>query len=211
MKTTDLIDLLASGAGPAPRWVAARRLAPAAIAGALTSLAAALLILGPIPAEMLATPAPWIKLVYAGSLAAVAAWLASRLGRPVARLLGPVRLLASVTAAMALLGLIAWVLTPGGARVDAVLGHSWRQCPWNVLALSIPALAGTLWALRGLAPTLPWAAGLAAGLLAGALGAFGYALSCTELSLTFVALWYSLGIGLTGLLGALLGPLVLRW
>ena len=42
-------------------------------------------------------------------------------------------------------------------------------------------------------------------------GAFGYALSCTELSPAFVAIWYSLGIGLAGALGAALGPWTLRW
>ncbi|MDE2299455.1 MAG: DUF1109 family protein, partial [Burkholderiales bacterium] len=75
----------------------------------------------------------------------------------------------------------------------------------------LPALAGTLWAVRGLAPTRPRAAGLAAGLLAGAVGALGYALSCPEVSITFVAVWYSLGIALVGGAGAALGPRVLRW
>jgi hypothetical protein len=69
----------------------------------------------------------------------------------------------------------------------------------------------SLWALRGLAPTRPRAAGLAAGLLAGAIGAFAYALACHEVSVAFVALWYSLGIALSGALGALLGPRLLRW
>jgi len=80
-----------------------------------------------------------------------------------------------------------------------------------VLALSLPGLAAVMWALRGLAPTQPRAAGLAAGLLAGALGAAGYALSCTELALVFVATWYSLSIVMAGALGALLGPRLLRW
>ena len=66
-------------------------------------------------------------------------------------------------------------------------------------------------ALRGLAPTQLRLAGLAAGLLAGGVGAIGYALSCTEVGLPFVATWYSLGIALTGALGALLGPRLLRW
>jgi hypothetical protein len=47
--------------------------------------------------------------------------------------------------------------------------------------------------------------------LAGSLGALGYALSCTELSPAFVAVWYSLGIASTGALGAALGPRMLRW
>jgi len=86
MKTNDLIDLLATGAGPAPRGVAARRLAPAAALGALASAAGALGVLGPIPMELFVDPGPWLKLAYAGGVAVGAAWLAARLGRPVGHL-----------------------------------------------------------------------------------------------------------------------------
>ncbi|MFO1333443.1 MAG: NrsF family protein, partial [Rubrivivax sp.] len=55
------------------------------------------------------------------------------------------------------------------------------------------------------------AAGFAAGLLAGAIGALAYALACTEMAMSFVAAWYTLGILMVGALGALLGPRVLRW
>jgi hypothetical protein len=47
--------------------------------------------------------------------------------------------------------------------------------------------------------------------MAGALGALGYALSCEESSPAFVAVWYTAGVALVGLLGAALGPRVLRW
>jgi len=211
VKTNDLIEVLAAGAGPAPRGVAARRLTPVVALGILASATLALVALGPIPLELFATPAPWVKLGYAGALAGAAAWLAARLGRPVARTQGPVRAVFLVVSVMALLGVLALLSTQAGGRLAAVLGHSWARCPFNVLALSLPALSGALWALRGLAPTRPRAAGLAAGLLAGALGAFGYALSCTELSPAFVAIWHSLGIGLAGALGAVLGPWTLRW
>jgi hypothetical protein len=116
-----------------------------------------------------------------------------------------------VVVAMVLLGTLTLLAAPAGERLETMLGHSWARCPINVLTLSLPALAGALWALRGLAPTRPRAAGLAAGLLAGALGALGYALSCTEVSPAFIAIWYSLGIGLAGTLGAALGPRILRW
>ena len=211
MKTESLIDLLASGAGPAPRAVAARRLLPAALLGVLLSAALALALLGPVPASMYATPAPWIKFGYALALAAAGGWLAARLALPVARLGTPRRVLAAVLTAMALLAAYALFTRPAGERLAAVLGHSWLACPWNVLALSLPALAAVLWAVRGLAPTRPRAAGCAAGLFAGALGAFGYALACTEDSTAFVAIWYSVGVGLTALLGSLAGPRMLRW
>ena len=43
------------------------------------------------------------------------------------------------------------------------------------------------------------------------MGALAYSVSCDELSPAFVAVWYTLGITLSGGLGALLGPRVLRW
>jgi hypothetical protein len=211
MKTDTLIDMLARGAGPAPRALAARRLAPAAGAGLLASAALALSLLGPIPLEFYALPAPWIKFAYATTLALAAGWLTARLARPVARLGAPSRSTLAVIVAMGALALIAWWTTPEQNRVGGLLGHSWSTCPWNVLALSLPALAVTLWAVRGLAPTRPRAAGFAAGLLAGAVGAFGYAFACDEAAITFVAAWYTLGILLTGLLGAALGGRLLRW
>jgi hypothetical protein len=211
MKTDELIEMLARGAGPAPTAVAARRLAPAAGLGLAASILLSLLLFGPIPAAMYGGPAPWIKLGYAVSLALAAAWLTGRLARPVARLRVPQWAVTAVFAAMGVVGLAALVATAPGERGAALFGESWLRCPRNVLTLSLPALAGTLWAVRGLAPTRPHAAGFSAGLLAGALGAFGYALACPEVSPTFVALWYTLGIGLSGALGALLGPRVLRW
>ena len=63
---------------------------------------------------------------------------------------------------------------------------------------------------RGAAPA-PFGLAVAAGLLAGSVGAFGYALSCPEASPAFVAAWYTLGIVITGGVGAALGPRVLRW
>ena len=211
MKTDSLIAFLAQGAGPAPRAVAARRLVPAAALGLLLSAMAALWLFGPIPQAMLATPAPWIKMAYAAALAGAAGWLTARLARPVARLSLPRGTVLAVVGAMLLLGGAALLNTPAPERAAALMGHSWYSCPFNVLGVSLPALALALRAVRGLAPTQPRAAGFAAGLFAGAVGAFGYALSCVEASAGFVAVWYSLGVLLTAALGALLGPRVLRW
>ncbi len=211
MKTDDLIHWLARDAGPAPRAVAARRLAPGAALGLLASAAAAALFLGWVPVTLYAHAGPWFKLVYAALIAVSAGWLAARLGRPVPRIGGPLAALATVVGAAILVGLGSWSQLPAGERLSALLGHSAAQCPWNVLALSLPALGAALWALRGLAPTRPAAAGAAAGLFAGGLGAFGYALACTELALPFVVSWYTLGMLMTAALGALLGPRLLRW
>lgn len=211
MKTDALIDMLSRDAGPAPRALAARRLSPAAVLGLLVSAGVAVAWFGAIPAQMFATAVPWTKMAYAASLALAAAWLTARLSRPAASTARPWRATAGVLLAMALVGGASLSATPADARLDALLGQSWSTCPWSVLALSMPALAASLWAVRGLAPTRPSLAGFAAGLLAGSVGAFGYSLSCPEASPAFVAVWYTLGIGLTGCLGAMLGPRVLRW
>jgi hypothetical protein len=211
MNTEQLIETLTRGAGPAPRAAILRRLTPAAAAGLLASMSLALGLLGAVPREMIETPALWIKLGYAGAMAIAAGWLATRLSRPVARLSAPVEGVVAVLFAMVLVGGMAWLATPAPARVAALLGSSWVGCPWKVPCLSLPALAACLWALRGLAPTRPRATGFTAGLLAGALGALGYSVACPELSAAFVALWYSVGMGLSATLGAVLGAKALRW
>jgi len=211
MKTDELITMLARQAGPAPRALAARRLAPALAVGGLLGLAGALGLLGPVPPALFAQPGMWLKLGYAAALAAAGvAWVA-RLGRPGARVAAPGRAVLLVVALMALAGVLTLLAAPSGQRVAALLGHSWASCLAFVFGLSLPALAGTLWALRGLAPTRPRLAGFAAGVLAGAVGALSYAVTCDELSPSFVALWYSAGIGLCAGLGALVGPRLLRW
>lgn len=211
MKTDALIDMLARDAGPAPRGLAARRLSPAAAAGLLVSAGIAITWFGAIPAQMFATAVPWTKMAYAGALALAAGWWTARLSRPAAAIDPPRRVTVLVLLAMAVVGGVSLASTPADARLDALLGKSWSTCPWSVLALSLPALVASLWAVRGLAPTRPRAAGFAAGLLAGSVGAFGYSLSCPEASPAFVAVWYTLGIAFTGGVGAILGPRVLRW
>jgi hypothetical protein len=211
VKTDALIDMLARDAGPAPRALAARRLSPAAAAGLLVSAAIAIAWFGVIPAQMFATAVPWTKMAYTGALALAAGWLTARLSRPAAPIAQPRRVTVLVLLSMALVGSVSLASTPAGTRMDAVFGESWWTCPWSVLALSVPALAASLWAVRGLAPTRLRAAGFAAGLLAGSVGAFGYSLSCPEASPAFVAIWYTLGIAFTGAVGAALGRRVLRW
>jgi hypothetical protein len=211
MKTERLIGLLATGAGPAPRALVARRLAPVLAAALAVSAVASIAALGLIPAAMWSVAAPWIKLGYAAGLGACCAWLVARLARPAAPIGAAPYALAAVIVAMLLVGAGELALAPRAERYSYLVGQSAVRCPWAILALSIPALAGVMWALRGLAPTRLRLAGLCAGLLAGAIGAAGYALSCTEQSAAFVAVWYSLGIALCGLLGSALGGRILRW
>lgn len=211
MNTDQLMDMLARNAGAAPRAVVARRLAPAVLLGMLCSGVLAWWLMGLLPAEELRAPATWVKLGYAAALAVAGALLTSRLARPLARLSLPRWLVRGAMGTMLLVGAVALALTPAENRLGAVLGQTWLLCPWTLMAFSMPALTGILWAVRGLAPTNPLQAGWACGLLAGALGAMGYALACPESSSAFVAIWYTLGIVMTAGIGRWIGPRVLRW
>lgn len=211
MRTEQLVELLARQAGPAPRWVVERRLASAIAVGALASAAAAIAGLGLNPGLSGMGVALAIKIAYVGGLLLGAAWLADRASRPGVPLRSAIWSLALVIAAMAVFAMAVLDSAPEGTRLDLLLGRSWASCPGRVAILSVPALAVTLWTMRGLAPTRLRLAGLAAGTVAGSLGALGYALYCPELSPLFVLVWYTLGILIPAGLGALLGPWLLRW
>jgi hypothetical protein len=211
MRTDQLVAMLASSAGPAPRAIAARLLGPAALVGLLLAAAGAILLVGLLPPDALLSQPTWTKFAYTGSLAAAAGWLAARHARPAMPTVGPWVLVAAVIAGMVAHAGAGLLDAPAADRLPLLLGQTWLQCPWAVLGLSTPGLAASLWAMRRLAPVRARLAGFSAGLLAGSLGALGYALACPEASAAFVAAWYSLGILLSALLGALLGPRVLRW
>lgn len=211
MKTDTLIELLAKDAGPAPKAPAERRVWPAALLALGFSAALGTAVLGLVPMSLMFS-GPWlVKFGYAVALVAVGGWLTVRLARPVGPLGGPQRALMAVLAVMGALALWQWATAMPGQRLPELLGHSWSVCPRNVLLLAMPPMAALFWAVRGLAPTRPRLAGAAIGLCAGALGAAAYAVSCTEVAFTFVAVWYTLGIAGATAVGALLGPRMLRW
>ncbi len=211
MNTEHLITMLARQSGPAPTALAARRLWPAGLLGVGVSAALALAIFGPIPAWMWSTPAPWLKMAYALALALSAGWCVARLGRPGAATGGVTAFLLLVLAVAASWALVDWWSTPNAERWPDWVGHSAMVCPLLIAGLAMPALGAMLWALKGLAPTCPGLTGAAAGLSAGAAAALGYGAACTEVATTFVVTWYTLGIALSGALGTLIGPRVLRW
>ena len=156
-------------------------------------------------------PAFWIKWGYTLSLSAVALAVTAQLARPDTGRVRGLWLIAVPVMLLACLGFLELARTPPSAWLTMWLGQSWKTCPWRVLSLSAPIFAGLLWSFRKLAPSRLRAAGAAAGLSAGAFAATVYCLHCPEVSAIFVLTWYSLGILLATLLGALLGPRLLRW
>ena len=213
MKTDELIHLLAADERPVPAAAIEQRFAVATAVGVAGAgvLMLALFGLRPELRATMALPMFWGKLVFAAAMAGVGLVLLRRLARP-GMPIGYAPLLLAVPPAV--LWTLAWIAlsqAPAAERVPLILGSTWRQCPFNIAALSVPAFVAGFWALRGAAPTrLAWA-GAGAGLLAGALGALVYALHCPEMGAPFLAVWYLVGIAIPAAVGAALGPRLLRW
>ncbi|HTT82946.1 MAG TPA: DUF1109 domain-containing protein [Rhizomicrobium sp.] len=210
---SDLVRKLCADLAPVPQWLVPGRLVLGLGAGFLVSVVLVLAILGPRPdmAQAMHTPMFWLKLAYPLSLAAIAMIASERLARPAASARSRLIWLPLPFALVLVLALIALLVAPPPAREALLMGHSARLCPFFVLASAIPPLAGLVWAMRGLAPTRLRETGLIIGLAAGGAGAFAYAWACNETGAPFLAVWYSLGIAATAILGFLLGPRLLRW
>ena len=213
MKTDDLIGLLAQDAEPVASHAIEQRFAVAALAGLGGGLVLMLVLFGVRPGVVqdMALPMFWGKLGFAGLLAAGGLAVLRRLARPGMGLGHSLALLALPPLVLWAMALGALWQVPAAERVPLILGSTWRTCPFNIAALSVPAFVAGFWALKGAAPTrLAWA-GAGAGLLAGALGALVYALHCPEMATPFLAVWYVVGMAIPTALGAILGPRLLRW
>jgi hypothetical protein len=213
MRTQALIDLLAAGEAGLPRPAARQRVAAAAAAGLLASMALMWLLLGLHPQlDVLVSAAPFqVRVLFTTAMAAGGLALVWRLGQPGVRAGAWVWLPACTLGATWLLAGGTLLSADAGNRAALVFGDTWQSCPPGIAVLSLPPLAAAFLALRGMAPTAPRAASAAAGLLAGGCGASAYALHCPELALPFVAAWYAAGIAVPVVLATLLGPRVLRW
>jgi hypothetical protein len=213
MQTDRLIETLSRDLTPVGRGALAARLFKGILDGLVPSFLILWLWLGfrPDLAAAMATGAFWMKFGYTLAVALLAFWLLERLARPGAAATRPAWASLVPLGLLAALALAQWTAAPQGARMALLLGHSHLVCPRNIVVLALPILAGTLWSTRSLAATRPVVAGAAAGLLAGALGAFVYAFHCDESAAPFVVVWYTLGIAIIGAAGGALGRFVLRW
>ncbi len=212
MKTDELIQTLSADLPKVEPGVVARRVALGIGLGSVVSAALMLAWLGPRPdlAQAVLTPMFWMKLSYAAITGIILAIILTRLAKPAARLgvLGAVSL--APFAIVALMAAMRLIKAPPETHHDLLMGHTSMICPWRILAIGLPVLLGAVWAVRGLAPTRLWFAGLAAGGCAGGIGAAIYAVACNETSAPFLAIWYTLGIIVVAAIGALGSPL-LRW
>ena len=150
------------------------------------------------------------KLVVMLALAATSAVLLVDAARPVS----PRRRRWTVLLAPLLLagGIIVELMTvPPQAWPAELIGHHPAYCLIFIPLISLAPMACLLLALRSGAPEHPALAGAAAGVLAAAVGAAVYALTCPNDSPLFVATWYSTAIAIVMATSASIGRNLLRW
>jgi hypothetical protein len=213
MKTDDLISMLASGVAPVDRRAPAKRFSAALVLGGIGALLLMEVLFGVRPdiGRMIYVPLFWAKLALPFALGAAALWMTARMSRPGIPA-GKAWFAVALPLVVVWVAAIVVLLSAAPAdRIGLMLGSTWRVCPFNIAMLSVPTLIAILIAVRGLAPTRLRLAGGAGGLLAGATATVAYSLHCPEMAVSFWAIWYVLGMLIPTLIGALLGPTVLRW
>jgi hypothetical protein len=213
-KTTDaVIEALAGDLRPVVEGAVRRRIALGLGGGMLFSVAIMLAWLGVRPdfTAAMTTGLFWVKFAYTILFAAAGFSSVERLARPAGRAQLASLAVTSLIVGIAILAISQFAATPRAERAYLLFGSTADTGPWNIIILSLPIFCGIWWALRGLAPTRLTIAGLAAGLMSGSVGAWIYSFHCNESAIPFVAVWYTLGIALMGLLGAITGRYLLRW
>ncbi|KAA9385977.1 NrsF family protein [Neorhizobium galegae] len=212
-KTDDIIDALVGDLKPVPRHALARRFAAGALPALAVSLVLMLAILGLRidMAEALMLPVFWIKSAYNALLATAAFLAAYQLARPDGSRGRFFPFAAAIVAIMTVVAVSQLMMSPAETYRTLIIGSSAPHCPLLIFLFALPVFAGNMWVLRRGAPTDLRLTGFIAGIAAGAAGAWVYSWFCTENGMPFVLVWYSLGILLTGILGSLLGPRLLRW
>ncbi len=141
MRTDDLVGLLSTGITPVRRGTAARRFGislPIATLGA-TALMAIVFGVRPDLAAVAKTPIFWEKLAFPLSLAIGALIATVRLARPGARVGAGWPVMTTPVLAVWIAAIVIVVTAAPEDRLPALLGHSWRSCPFNILLLAVPA------------------------------------------------------------------------
>jgi hypothetical protein len=212
MKTDDLINMLARG-NTAPPKLPIGRITLFVAVGVLVSVALMLLFLGINPnlPALLQVPSLWIKFGFVISLAVVGWITVTKLSLPGRR---TNKLPWAVALPLFLMTSASIIVLASGMpeeRSQLFWGATWRVCPFLIAGLSLPIFIAVLRVMRELAPTRLHLAGAAAGFVAGATAACVYSLHCPEIAVPFVNFWYSLGILIPTVIGAIIGPQALRW
>jgi len=210
-----LIDSLAADLTPVKRNRIGLRLALCVVAGLVLGAAVFWLLPGRMIRADLGNAVLetnfWLKSGFTAALATIGYFSLRQLSRPGGEARIAVRLPMALWLALALTAAVSLILTPVDNWAGWILGSTAVRCVTYIVLISLPIMGLFFIAVRRGAPTRLAMAGWATGLAAGGLGATIYGLGCPESSVGFLAVWYALGIILTGLIGAITGRHLLRW
>lgn len=215
MNTDRLIDMLSAELDAVNSGRLTKTLILALTTGGAIAFALMLVTVGPRPDVQSSAHIEWVavKLLFALSVIGTGALLlnrAMRLGLEGATnwvlILFPFLAALAVAISVLLAQPQAWSeLLRGATRVSSV------RCLLLIVFFSAIPLAGVIYALRQGAPIRLKLCGGIAGIVAGGIGAAAYAFNCTSDTIPFIAIWYSAAIVICAVIGAELGPRVLRW
>jgi len=213
MKTSELVDTLASDLSRVDHRTIDRALIVAIFTNLFVVLASGVLFLGARQDAVDRDTIAFLcgKIVFASILTSVAAFYLFRCARP-----GRLEKLPKIKVIWPLLVLVGFAaatlaMTPIPLWHREILGDHWLECLIAIPAFAVVPFATINFALKRAAPTDLAGAGALAGIVAGGFGAIGYSLHCVDDTVPFIAVWYGLAVAACGLIGALLGPRLLRW
>lgn len=214
MKTNELINLLSSVTEPTRRDAIPRSVLFVVIVSFLIVALISGTTLG-LREDLFNPPAAYTlfgKFAYAASIVSVGGVLLCRLASPGGESRASLRIAVLPFVGIVAVASLVLVWTPLDHWYHSIVGDNWLICIVSIPLIAIVPLTMIFWVLRRYAaPTNLVKAGAYAGLTAGGLAAFGYALHCADDSLPFVAGWYVGAVILTVLVGAVLGPRYLKW
>jgi hypothetical protein len=213
VKTNQLIDLLSTNIEPVKNGHHKKTLAFALLIGGVAAFCVMLTTVGlrSQTSDKLDPSYLVLKLLFTISVVGLGAMLLARLMRPgqsgrkqSAPVVLPFLMIAGA-------GIIALVFGEPMAWGRMLFGMHWVTCLLCIPLFAVLPFAALIWALRRGAPTNLTQTGAIAGLVAGALGATAYAFHCPDDSVPYIAIWYGTLVAFCGVIGAILGPRLLRW
>lgn len=213
MKTDDLIKAIVAD-NPTIEPPIARTMLLALLAGATVAAILFAVMMGPrsdFAWSIVHSPRFIFKFVLTLGLAVPAYFAVQQMARPDATARRTIWILALVPLMLAIGVLVEMYLLPADHWSIYMIGSNAKFCVSFIPLFSMAPLAGALLALRRGAPSNPTAAGAFAGLLAAGIGATLYGSHCVDDSPLFIAVWYTIAVGMITGLGAFLGSRLLKW
>jgi hypothetical protein len=213
MKTDQLIDVLSTNVERVDRSRLSGTLVGAVAIGGVVAFCAMLTTIGLRPGLGNGANLTFLalKLLFTVSLLVLGASFLVRAIRPGQDSRKSFRLAFVPFVAVGAVALAALALVPPSTWNRVILSTTWASSLICIPLFAIIPFGVLIWALRRGAPTNLRRTGAIAGLVAGAVGASAYAFACPANSIPFIAIWYGAAIAFCAVIGAIVGPRLLRW